>query len=134
MPTTINAAHLRDRLFGQLSLPMQSWVMQQADQIVRSRRFGPWEEMRLKAAIQQKLQKSLQSWPPGGTHAEAASSILMFLVLTKAYDAWEQVQEKRQEWMTAFENFDQKVNQLFNLLATVLKTQSDATNITRNLI
>ena len=90
--------------------------------------------MRLKAAIQQKLQKSLQSWPPGGTHAEAASSILAFLVLTKAYEAWEQVQRERQKFVSALETLDQKANQLFNLLSIVLKTQSEATNITRNLI
>lgn len=90
--------------------------------------------MRLKAAIQQKLQKSLQSWPPRGTPAEAASSILAFLVLTKAYEAWEQAQEKRQEYTTAFETFDQKANQLFNVLSIVLKTQSDETNIVRNML
>lgn len=34
----------------------------------------------------------------------------------------EEIRNKRQEFTTAFENFDQKTNQLFNILSTVLKT------------
>jgi predicted ribosome quality control (RQC) complex YloA/Tae2 family protein len=37
----------------------------------------------------------------------------------------EEVKNKRQEFQTAFENFDQKVNQLFNMLSTVLKSMKE---------
>jgi hypothetical protein len=46
----------------------------------------------------------------------------------------EEVKNKRQEFTTAFENFDQKVNQLFNILSTVLKTEKEMeSSIVRNL-
>jgi hypothetical protein len=37
----------------------------------------------------------------------------------------EEVKNKRQESQTAFENFDQKVNQLFNMLSNVLKSMKE---------
>jgi len=148
MGTTVPvwAEHFWNRLFSQLSFPMQSWVRQQAGQIVRSRRFGLWEEMRLNDAIQQKLQKLLQSLPPGGADV-AARSILKFLVLVEtaravregaATKAFENIQEvvrnKRQEYTTQFENFDQKVNQLFSIISTIVKAESEtAMAIIRNL-
>jgi hypothetical protein len=33
---------------------------------------------------------------------------------------------KEEELLTLFENFDQKANQLFNLLSTIIKTAKDA--------
>jgi hypothetical protein len=40
----------------------------------------------------------------------------------------------RQQFQTSFENFDQKTNQLFNILSTVLKNQKEMTSgITRNI-
>ncbi len=46
----------------------------------------------------------------------------------------ETVKNKRQEAMTSFENIDQKANQLFNLLSTVLKNMKDTqSGIIRNL-
>jgi hypothetical protein len=46
----------------------------------------------------------------------------------------EEVKNKRQEYQTAFENFDQKANQLFNILSTVLKNMKETENsITRNI-
>jgi len=46
-----------------------------------------------------------------------------------------EVKDKRQEYTTEFENFDQKANQLFNLLATVLKNEKEAQmGITRNML
>lgn len=42
---------------------------------------------------------------------------------------------KRQEFQTAFENFDQKANQLFNILSMVLKNQKEMTYaVTRNAL
>lgn len=42
---------------------------------------------------------------------------------------------KRQEYQTMFENFDQKANQLFNLLSTVLKSHREmGTSTARNLL
>jgi predicted ribosome quality control (RQC) complex YloA/Tae2 family protein len=49
-------------------------------------------------------------------------------------NSMEEVRNKRQEFMTAFENFDQKATQLFNILSTVLKNQKEMeTAITRNM-
>jgi hypothetical protein len=49
--------------------------------------------------------------------------------------AMEDVKNKRQEMTTAFENFDQKSNQLFNILSTVMKTMKETqSGITRNLL
>jgi chromosome segregation ATPase len=46
----------------------------------------------------------------------------------------EDVKNRRQEYMTMFENFDQKANQLFNMLSSVLKSQKDMeSGIVRNL-
>lgn len=46
-----------------------------------------------------------------------------------------EVKGKRQEYTTEFENFDQKANQLFNILATVLKNEKEAQmGITRNAL
>ena len=45
------------------------------------------------------------------------------------------VRNKRQEYQTAFENFDQKANQLFNILSTVLKNKKDMeAGVTRNML
>lgn len=42
---------------------------------------------------------------------------------------------RRQEFNTQFENFDQKTNQLFNILSTVLKNEKEMQNgITRNML
>jgi hypothetical protein len=50
-------------------------------------------------------------------------------------NSMEEVRNKRQEYMTAFENFDQKANQLFNILSTVLKNQKEMQEaITRNML
>lgn len=47
----------------------------------------------------------------------------------------EEVRNKRQEFTTAFENFDQKANQLFNILSTVLKNMKEMEmGVTRNLL
>lgn len=41
----------------------------------------------------------------------------------------------RQTWTTAFENFDQKANQLYNILSTVKKNEKEmATGISRNIL
>lgn len=47
----------------------------------------------------------------------------------------EEVRNKRSEFQTMFENFDQKANQLFNILATVLKTMKEMkSGVSRNLL
>ena len=47
----------------------------------------------------------------------------------------EQARNERQTVATAFENFDQKANQLFNLLATVMKNLNEMSmGSTRNLV
>ena len=47
----------------------------------------------------------------------------------------EEVKNKRQEMATAFENFDQKTNQLFNILSTVMKTMKEMqSGLARNIV
>ena len=49
--------------------------------------------------------------------------------------ATETIRDGRQETMTAFENFDQKSNQLFNTLASVLKaTKEMQAGVNRNFL
>ena len=46
----------------------------------------------------------------------------------------ENVRNKRSEFQTMFENFDQKANQLFNILSTVLKTSNEMKScVVRNI-
>lgn len=46
----------------------------------------------------------------------------------------EELKNKRQEFQTSFENFDQKANQLFNILSTVMKNMKETQQgIIRNL-
>jgi hypothetical protein len=47
----------------------------------------------------------------------------------------EETRNKRQEYQTMFENFDQKANQLFNILSTVMKNMKETqSGIVRNLL
>ena len=47
----------------------------------------------------------------------------------------EEIRNERQEFQTMFENFDQKANQLFNMLATVMKNMKEMQATTnRNLL
>jgi hypothetical protein len=47
----------------------------------------------------------------------------------------EEIKNKREEAMTSFENFDQKANQLFNILSTVMKNMKETQQgIARNLL
>jgi len=49
--------------------------------------------------------------------------------------ATEDMKKKREEFQTSFENFDQKANQLFNILSTVLKNMKDTqSGIIRNIL
>jgi hypothetical protein len=57
------------------------------------------------------------------------------LRMTEGEDASETVRNKRQMATTGFQNFDQKANQLFNMLATVMKNKKEMeSNITRNML
>jgi len=45
------------------------------------------------------------------------------------------ITDRRQEFETAFESFDQKANQLFNILSTVLKSEQEMqSGIERNIL
>lgn len=47
----------------------------------------------------------------------------------------DELRKKREEFTTSFENFDQKANQLFNILSTVMKNMKEAQQgITRNIL
>lgn len=47
----------------------------------------------------------------------------------------EELRKKREEFSTSFENYDQKTNQLFNVLSTVMKNMKEAQQgITRNIV
>jgi hypothetical protein len=47
----------------------------------------------------------------------------------------EETRNKRQEFTTMFENFDQKANQLFNILSTVMKSIKEMnSSVTRNIL
>jgi len=47
----------------------------------------------------------------------------------------ETVRNKRQEFQTMFENFDQKASQLFNILSTVVKSIKEMSSAaTRNIL
>jgi prefoldin subunit 5 len=55
-------------------------------------------------------------------------------IIKKLENDKEEVMNKRQEYQTMFENFDQKTNQLFNILSTVLKSMKEMeSGVTRNL-
>ncbi|HOB51943.1 MAG TPA: hypothetical protein PK176_05405 [Acidobacteriota bacterium] len=55
--------------------------------------------------------------------------------IRNAENQMEQVRNERQSAQTAFENFDQKADQLFNLLATVMKNLNEMSmGSTRNLV
>jgi len=45
------------------------------------------------------------------------------------------LRKKREEFSTSFENYDQKTNQLFNVLSTVMKNMKETqSGITRNIV
>lgn len=47
----------------------------------------------------------------------------------------EETRDKRQEYQTMYENFDQKANQLFNILSTVMKNMKETqSSIVRNIL
>lgn len=55
--------------------------------------------------------------------------------LHASVEIMESLMNRRQEATTAFANFDQKVNQLYNLLSTVMKNEKEmATSISRNIL
>ncbi len=55
-------------------------------------------------------------------------------LLTPAALSNDSVRNKRQEAQTAFENFDQKSNQLFSILSTVMKSMKEMqAGVTRNM-
>ncbi len=68
------------------------------------------------------------------SHTQLMNSELSSVIKTMSTDM-EEVRNKRQEFQTMFENFDQKANQLFNILSTVLKSIKEMqSGVTRNLL
>lgn len=126
---------LRDRLLRQMSPAVQVWVKQQAEEIVHSRRFTQLEEMRLDHAIQTRVSRSPSL---AGAEVPVANSMLRFLVMMRASelssDQGHETGFQKLDQKTDFQNFDQKANQLFNILATVMKSMKDeGTTIVRKL-
>jgi hypothetical protein len=74
----IQVVNFRNRLQRQLPLPLQIWAKQQAQQIVRSRRFGRWEQMQLNKAIRQKLS---QTPLPAGTNLQQCVFRMEYMAL-----------------------------------------------------
>jgi DNA-binding transcriptional MerR regulator len=69
---------------------------------------------------------------PGVEPESAVSAIAKEIKGVEA--AMEELRNKRQEYQTSFENFDQKTNQLFNILSTVMKTMKETqSGIVRNI-
>lgn len=68
-----------------------------------------------------------------GVDVEAAVSAIAKDI--KGLDAtMEELRKKREEFTTSFENFDQKTNQLFNILSTVMKNMKETQQgIVRNI-
>jgi hypothetical protein len=61
------------------------------------------------------------SWAPSGLNVAERSG----LGLTKQIGLPTSTKNERQRYTTSFQNFDQKTNQLFNILSTVLKNQKE---------
>jgi hypothetical protein len=69
---------------------------------------------------------------PGVEPESAVSAIAREIKGVEA--SMEELRNKRQEHQTSFENFDQKTNQLFNILSTVMKTMKEMqSGIVRNI-
>jgi hypothetical protein len=121
-----HVVHLRNRLLSQLSPPMQFWVSQQAQQIVRSRRFGLWEEMRLNEAIRQKFS---QTSPPASAELAAVTSILSFLALNDAIASIEEklntVGDDSQLANIELQNVLQKQQQCVQMISNISKMMQD---------
>jgi hypothetical protein len=122
----LRTVQFRDQWFRQLSLPMQTWVRQQADQIVRQGSFARWEEMQLTAVIQQKFSRISST---GFTDVALSKSILEFLVLTDAIAAYEEklnsAGDDAQLANIDLQNMLQKQQQTLQLLSNVSKTLAD---------
>jgi len=68
---------------------------------------------------------------------QRAKSLLneLIVLIEQLPDNMEQVKGNRQHYETMFENFDQKTNQLFNILSTVIKTSKEMEDsVTRNIL
>jgi hypothetical protein len=70
---------------------------------------------------------------PGVEPASAVADLAQQINI--AENTMEEVRNKRQEAQTAFEGFDQKANQLFNILSTILKNMKETQQgIIRNMV
>jgi alpha-D-ribose 1-methylphosphonate 5-triphosphate synthase subunit PhnG len=128
MAIPIHGVHLRNHLFAQLSLPMQIWVRQQAQQIVRSWRFGRWEEMQLDEAIRLKLSQT--SLPAGATLA-AVTTTLRFLTLSECITRMGDSSGTVGEAYVGLQNMVQ--SQQAALLQNLLQSQQALSNISKEL-
>jgi hypothetical protein len=119
-------ANLGNISFGQLSYPMQFWVRQQAQQIVRSRRFGLWEEIRLNESIRQ---KASQFSPTGSAEFSSLTSILSFIALSETIRSYEEqlntTGDDAQLANIDLQNMMQKQQQIVQMLSNISKTLLD---------
>jgi hypothetical protein len=119
-------ANLGNISFGRLSYPMQFWMRQQVQQIVRSRRFGLWEEMRLNEVIRQKASQFL---PTGSAEFSSLTSILGFIALSETIRSYEEqlntIGDDAQLANIDLQNMLQKQQQTVQMLSHISKTALD---------
>jgi hypothetical protein len=66
--------------------------------------------------------------------AKIPNSDRIATLVNAASNNMEEVKKRRQKLETGFETFDQKVNQLFSILSTVLKNEKEVTDaVSRNI-
>jgi hypothetical protein len=123
---SFTSLNLRNISFDQLSFPMQFWMRQLVQQIVRSRRFGFGEEMQLNQAIRQ---KSSQFSPVAGTEFSAITSILGFIALSETIWSYEEklntIGDDAQLANVDLQNMLQKQQQTVQMLSHISKTELD---------
>ncbi len=69
-----------------------------------------------------------------GTRSQNVESVLVGYLMSVAMNCEEVYRDAAKKNQTMFENFDQKTNQLFNILSTILKTQKETeSSIIRNI-
>jgi hypothetical protein len=113
-----------------------SWRILYQDAIARSRELpatGIEAELRSSEATMIAAEQLLNRKP---ISSQAAQSIIQELSarIKKLENLMEETRQKRQEYQTMFENFDQKASQLFTILSTVVKNQKEMQmGITRNI-
>jgi hypothetical protein len=104
---------------------MQIWARQQAQQIVRARRFGRWEQTQLKEAIRQKVS---QTWLPATANLAAVTSALTFLTLTEAIAIMEASLNASESTGNAIQGCRDMIKAAYSVLESVQEGKSSAVN------